>query len=42
MASPNKHTNTVRRHKRAMAGKPRKAAIRRAIRKAVAQKIDVL
>lgn len=42
MASPTKRSKSIRRHKAATCGKPRKAAIRREIRKARAAKIDVL
>ncbi len=42
MASPTKRSKSVRRHKRATAGKARKAEIRKTIRKAREAKIDVL
>ncbi len=42
MASPTKRSKTVRRNKRAAAGKNRKAALRAELRKTRATKIDVL
>ena len=42
MASPTKHSKSVRRHKRATCGKARKAAIRKDLRIQRAKKIDVL
>ena len=42
MASPTKRSSHIRRRKAATCGRPRKAAIRKALRKARAQKIDVL